>query len=219
MLFRSDVYQHNGTRTRCTGYCTEVFFNAAMAWLQARQRQGEPFFLYLPTNAPHSPLWVPEEDRLAVEAYFAQREHLLPQLNATLRANIIRFLAMIRNLDTHVGRLRTFLDAQGLARDTILIFMTDNGSTFGHSYYNAGMRGSKCTLWEGGHRVPCFVHWPGGGLRAPRDVPGLTQVQDILPTLVELCAIARHPGPFDGDRKSTRLNSSHRIRNRMPSSA
>ena len=65
--------------------------------------------------------------------------------------------------------------------------MTDNGSTFGQVYYNAGMRGNKTTLWEGGHRVPCFFHWPGGGLTEPRDVDSLTEVQDLLPTLSEIC--------------------------------
>ncbi len=67
--------------------------------------------------------------------------------------------------------------------------MTDNGSTFGPLYYNAGMRGGKVTLWEGGHRVPCFMHWPDGELGAPRDIDGLTQVQDLLPTLIDLCGL------------------------------
>jgi len=184
-----DVYRCNGRLERRRGYCTEVFFSEAMKWVAARRRAGERFFLYLPTNAPHAPLWVPEEDRRIMEARFAEREHLLPSLPPPLRENIIRFLAMIRHLDGQVGRLREFLDREGLARDTLLLFMTDNGSTFGHVYYNAGMRGSKCSLWEGGHRTPCFIHWPGGGLDRPRDVPGLTEVQDILPTLVELCGL------------------------------
>ncbi len=182
-----DVYCHNGERVRQSGYCTEVFFTAATEWIKARQAAGEPFFAYLPTNAPHYPLWVPEEDRLAVGEYFSANEDQLPPLKPGLRQNLVRFLAMIRNLDTQVGLLREFLEDSGLAENTLLIFMTDNGSTFGQTYYNAGMRGNKCSLWEGGHRVPCFVHWPAGELGQPRDVPGLTEVQDILPTLAELC--------------------------------
>ena len=65
--------------------------------------------------------------------------------------------------------------------------------------FNAGMRGKKIDLWEGGHRVPCFIRWPAGQLRAPGDIAELTEVQDILPTLVDLCGL-RTPrrAQFDG---------------------
>ncbi len=189
-----DVYCHNGTRQRQQGYCTEVFFREAMAWMAERVAGEEPFFAYVPTNAPHGPLFVPPEDRHVVEEVFASVEHEFPPLDSTQRNAIIRFLAMIRNVDTQVGRLRGFLREQDIERDTILIFMTDNGSTFGPLYYNAGMRGKKCELWEGGHRVPCFLHWPNGQLGLPRDVSGLTQVQDILPTMMEFCGLERPDG-------------------------
>ena len=194
-----DIYCRNGSRERYEGYCTEVFFNEAMAWMQARVEADEPFFAHLPTNAPHAPLWVPTEDREAVEAAFAEGEHALPELTPSQRENIIRFLAMIRNLDRYVGQLRDFLQAQNIERNTILIFMTDNGSTFGPLYFNAGMRGAKASLWEGGHRVPCFIHWPDGNLGSPRDIDGLTQVQDILPTLIDFCRLkSSDNSPLDG---------------------
>jgi arylsulfatase len=192
-----DVYWKNGVRERFDGYCTEVFFREAKAWMHKRIADDEPFFAYLPTNAPHAPLWVPKADREAAEAAFATAEDQLPDLSDENRRYIVRFLAMIRNLDTEVGKLRSFLREQDAERDTILIFMTDNGSTFGPLYYNAGMRGGKATLWEGGHRVPCFIHWPGGNLGEPRDINGLTEVQDLLPTLGDLCGI-KTPGGLDG---------------------
>ena len=192
-----DVYCHNGKRESFRGYCTEVFFDHAMDWIDACARRQEPFFAYLPTNAPHYPLWVPAENRATMETFFAQHEHVLPSLEPAMRENIIRFLAMIQHLDGQVGRLRNFLQNRGLADNTIFIFMTDNGSTFGPAYYNAGMRGGKCTLWEGGHRVPCFMHWPDGGLNRPCDIPGLAQVQDILPTLAEFCGLET-PDDCDG---------------------
>ena len=194
-----DVYCHNGSRLRQEGYCTEVFFQQATTWMQQRIAAAEPFFTYLPTNAPHYPLWVPAADRQAIEAAFAQDGHHLPSLPDDLREKIIRFLAMIRNVDTQIGQLRHFLQEQGIERDTILIFMTDNGSTFGPEYYNAGMRGKKCELWEGGHRVPFFLHWPHGELGEPRAIEGLTQVQDILPTLIDLCGLEQSTEPrLDG---------------------
>lgn len=184
-----DIYCRNGIQERFKGYCTEVFFNEAIAWMKGRAKANEPFFAFLPTNAPHAPLWVPPEDHKALEIVFSENEHLFPELTLPARRNIIRFLAMIRNVDTQVGLLREFLCNQGINRNTILIFMTDNGSTFGPLYFNAGMKGSKCTLWEGGHRVPCFIHWPDGDLKEPRDIGGLTQVQDILPTLIDFCGL------------------------------
>ena len=77
--------------------------------------------------------------------------------------------------------------------------MTDNGGTVGVPVFNAGMRGRKVELYEGGHRVPCFIRWPAGGLRRPGDVAELTEVQDVLPTLVELCGLeAPAAARFDG---------------------
>lgn len=186
-----DVYCRNGQREPFTGYCTEVFFRETKAWIRERAAANEPFFAYLPTNAPHAPLWVPKEDREALEEYFTAHEDELEMrdFDDTHRTAIIRFLAMIRNLDTEIGQLRACLEELNIARDTILIFMTDNGSTLGHIYYNVGMRGSKTTLWEGGHRVPCFIHWPNGGLGEARSIDGLTQVQDLFPTLVDFCGL------------------------------
>jgi hypothetical protein len=77
--------------------------------------------------------------------------------------------------------------------------MTDNGGTFGVPIFNAGMRGQKIDLYDGGHRVPCFVRWPSGKLRPPGDVGELTECQDVLPTLIELCGLKPPPGVhFDG---------------------
>jgi len=202
-----DVYCRNGTRRRYEGYCTEVFFREATAWMKARAEADEPFFAYLPTNAPHYPLYVPPEDRQAAEAAFAAGEHELGEIDPPMRGRIVRFLAMIHNVDKHLGQLRASLEAWGIARNTCLIFMTDNGSTFGPSYFNAGMRGAKCSLWEGGHRVPCFIHWPDGRLGKPRDIGGLTEVQDLLPTLVELCGLEPPAEPLDGINLAAALRS------------
>jgi hypothetical protein len=79
------------------------------------------------------------------------------------------------------------------------MFLNDNGSAHMSDLYNAGMRGSKGTPWEGGHRSPLFVRWPSGGLRPPGEVPGLTQVQDLVPTLIGLCGLKQTlEAKFDG---------------------
>ena len=179
-----DYFRHNGRLKQYPGYCTDVWFAEATRWIKACRRQGEPFFAYFSTNAPHGPFWVPAEYR---EPY----KHL--------DRDTAGFFGMIANLDENMARLDAMLEETGLRDDTILIFMTDNGGTGGIKVYNAGMRGAKASLYEGGHRVPCFIRFPAGELRPPGDLGTLTHGQDILPTLIDLCGLDRpQRARFDG---------------------
>jgi arylsulfatase B len=112
---------------------------------------------------------------------------------------LANFFGMIANIDDNVGQLRAFLAAEGLAENTIFIFTTDNGSSAGWRLFNAGMRAGKGSEYDGGHRVPFFVHWPAGDLQEGRDVRPITAHVDVVPSLLELCQI---PAPdairFDG---------------------
>jgi hypothetical protein len=109
------------------------------------------------------------------------------------------FYGMIANLDHNVGKLREHLDQLGLAENTILIFMTDNGTAAGGKFngltseavqgFNAGMRGKKSSIYEGGHRVPFFIHWPAGNLIGGREIQSLAAHLDVMPTLAELCGV------------------------------
>lgn len=180
----NDTYRHNGRTQRYEGYCTDVFFHEAMKWIRARRAAGEPFFAYIPLNAAHGPLFVPERYR---------------QPFGDLPRNLASFFGMIVNIDENMTRLDQMLRETGLRDNTILVFMTDNGGTAGVNFYNAGMRGRKITLWEGGHRVPFFIRWPQGGLGGGRDIDELTRVQDVLPTLIALCGLETPAGAeFDG---------------------
>lgn len=194
-----DTYMHNGRRKSYRGYTTDVFFTEAMAWMKQCQASSRPFFTYLPTAAPHGPFYVPEKYRQALLPRLEAAASKLRPYTPKDRENVLRFLAMIENLDENMGRLDAFLQAEGLRENTLLIFLTDNGSTMGHRYYNAGMKGSKTTLWEGGHRVPLFMRWPQGSLGDTRDEPALAHVQDLLPTVLDLCgAKDRTPDALDG---------------------
>lgn len=175
-----DVYYHNGQPKRFPGYCTDVFFDNALSFIEANR--NKPFFAYVATNAPHSPYLVP--DRYS-ELY---RQTGVP-------APRDKFWGMISNIDENVGRLLARLEQLGLADDTIVIFMTDNGTAAGYraaggkpSGFNAGMRGTKGSEYDGGHRVPCFWRWPKK-LGEPREIDALTAHLDILPTLIDLCGL------------------------------
>jgi arylsulfatase A-like enzyme len=194
-----DTYIHNGRREAFSGYCTDIFFNEAMRWIESSAEKTKPFFVYLPLNAAHWPHFVPPGYREPVAEALQKALPGLPELSPQQQTELVSFLAMIVNIDDNVGRLEEFLGGTGLRDNTIVIFLTDNGSTMGPRYFNAGMRGGKVTLWEGGHRVPCFVRWPAGKLLAGTDVSELTHVQDLLPTLIELCGLQTPDATrFDG---------------------
>jgi arylsulfatase A-like enzyme len=169
-----DYFRHNGRLKQFPGYCTDVWFAEAIRWMETCRQKKEPFFAYISLNAPHGPFFVPEQYRRPY---------------ADLDRDTAGFFGMITNIDENMARLDAMLGATGLRDDTILIFMTDNGGTGGIKVYNAGMRGAKASLYEGGHRVPLFIRYPSGGLRSPCDVDALCHGQDLLPTLIDLCGL------------------------------
>jgi arylsulfatase len=165
-------YFHNGEQQLYRGHCTDVWFDKAMDWMQQCHSRGEPFFCYLPTNAPHAP-------HIDLDEYIAPYKDQGPA----------GFFGMIAHVDKRFGDLERFLTEQKLRDDTIVIFMTDNGGTAGVRTHNAGLRAGKTTYYDGGHRVPCWIRWPGGGLGAPREIDTPTQNTDLFPTLCELCGV------------------------------
>jgi len=170
-----DTYWHNGTPEKHTGYCTDIWFDGALRFIEANRHR--PFFAYLTTNAPHGPYNVAEKYS---DLY---KDKDVPNAN---------FYGMITNIDENMGRLLGKLKTLGLEENTILIFMTDNGTAAGFrggKGFNSGMRGTKGSEYEGGHRVPCFVRWPAGHLDGGRNVNRLTAHLDLLPTLIDLCSL------------------------------
>ncbi|MCX7176223.1 MAG: arylsulfatase [Proteobacteria bacterium] len=176
-----DLGWRNNEPARFKGYNTDFFFSEAMSWMR---QQTKPFFVYLAPTAPHAPLYV--------EARYEKPYEDLGKLVAA-------FYGMTTNLDENVGRLVKYLDESGLSKNTILIYMTDNGSAERSGFYTAGMRGTKGSLYEGGHRVPFFIRWPAGLKGGPRDIDALTHSTDLLPTLLDLTGLqVTRPAGFDG---------------------
>ena len=182
-----DVYAHNDKLQSFEGYCTDVWFDGALRFIEANK--DAPFFCYLTTNAPHSP-------------YNVADEYSKPYRDAGVEGGRAAFYGMIANIDENMGRLMARLQELGLEDDTILIFMTDNGTSAGAGKkggHDAGMRGTKGSEFDGGHRVPFFIRWPGGGLSGGVDVGRLAAHVDVLPTLIALCGLREPEGvAFDG---------------------
>lgn len=167
-------YWHNGKPTSVKGFCTDVFFDYAIDFIESKKDSAHPFFVYLSTNAPHGPMHSPPSS-----------SHPYQNLGTQLS----NFFGMISNIDDNIGRLRAYLRENDLEENTILIFTTDNGTSSGEGVFNDGMRGKKGSEYDGGHRVPFFIYWEKGGLKGGRDISRLTAHIDVVPTLLDLCKI------------------------------
>ncbi len=207
-----DTYWRDGALVRYAGNATDVWFDEAERFIT--QTDDRPFFAYIATNAPHMPWRV--ADRYA-DPY---RQKGLPEAMA-------RFYGMITHIDERMGQLLDLLEARDLARNTILIFMGDNGSSFypverllggepervleairsaDPAYedwvFNAGLRGYKNSVFDGGHKVPFLIRWPGGDLSGPQRIDAVLAHYDVLPTLMELVDLEGSEGDTDLDGSS-----------------
>jgi arylsulfatase A-like enzyme len=148
----------------------------AVAYIEARAKaaDGQPFFLYVPLGSPHTPI--------------------VPSPEWQGKSGINAYADFVMQTDAALGAIMDALDQNGFADDTLVIFSSDNGCSkaanfkaleaAGH-YASAYMRGSKADIWDGGHRVPFMVRWPG------RVTAGSTSDQlicliDFFATLAEM---------------------------------
>jgi arylsulfatase A-like enzyme len=162
-------------------YLTDAFGAEAAAFID--RRAGRPFFLYLPFNAPHSPM------QATPDAYARFASIADPHRRV--------FAAMVASLDDAVGRVLDALRRHGLERDTLVVFLSDNGGpTAELTSRNAPFSGGKGQVLEGGVRVPFLVSWPGR-LPAGRVYDRPVSALDVLPTA--LAAVGRPlPPGLDG---------------------
>lgn len=160
---------HNNKFVKTKGFCTDIFFSQAMKWMEA-QKGKQPFFAYITTNAPHGPFIAPESYKKKF-------------IDAGMNKSTVGFYGMIENIDDNVGRLNAKLAEWGIERDTLLVFITDNGPAA--SNYNGDHKGKKNSVDEGGTRVPSFWRWPGV-IPPATDVDRIANHYDLLPTFAEI---------------------------------
>jgi arylsulfatase A-like enzyme len=180
------VRKNGGDRFRPAEYMTDYLANQAVQAIAANRNR--PFFLYFAPNAPHTPLQALRSDYDA-----------LPQIgDHRLRV----YAAMIRALDRAVGRVLEALRANGLERNTLVFFSSDNGGAnyIGLPEINKPYRGWKMTFFEGGMHSPFFLKWPAALRAGTIFSPPVAQI-DIFPT-----AAAAAGAPLPSDRKIDGVN-------------
>ena len=173
--------EHNGKPVKTEGYVIDVLTDKAIDFIT--QNKESPFLCYIPYNTPHSPFQVPNK-------YFDKYKKMgLTDKNACV-------YGMVENIDDNFGRVLKTLENLKLYENTIVLFLTDNGPN--GKRYNGNMKGRKGKVDEGGVRVPLLVQWKNH-LPKGKTIKELTSHIDILPTLMDLCAIKNtEHKPFDG---------------------
>ncbi len=191
-----NVILHNDTIVQTSGFCTDVFFQAALGWIRQQQQADKPFFALITPNAPHGPMIAPEKykKRFADMGWEASTQG--------------RY-GMIENIDDNFGLLMTKMDEWQLWDNTLVIFMTDNGQAGRRARRNgeptpiftAGFKSGKGSPYEGGTHVPAFWRWKGV-LGEGTDIKALTAHIDVFPTMCELAGVDIPDGIQELDGRS-----------------
>lgn len=189
--YTDPVLIRNGKDTAMQGYCTDIYFDAAMDFIEASVKADKSFFTYVATNAPHGPFHdVPPalyEEYSKVDFSPIIEGRLNDKRRKSENDKLARIAAMITNIDDNVGRLFERLDRLGVAENTIVIYMNDNGPNT--MRYVGNMRGMKTHVDDGGIRSPLIVHWPAA-VKAGMASDVMCAHIDVMPTLLDACDVA-----------------------------
>lgn len=178
--YTNPILYHNNEKVQMRGYCTDLYFEAAIDFIDDSVEQQQPFFAYIPTNAPHSPYHdVPEA---LYQKY--KRMDLRPVMTDGKgdADTLARIFAMIENIDENIGRLMDHLERRQIVENTIVIFLNDNGPNTRR--YVGPFRGMKTEIHEGAVRSPLWVRWPAR-IAAGQSSDRISAHYDIMPTLLE----------------------------------
>ena len=173
---------HSGTFVRTKGYCTDLFFDQSIKWMNSRREAKQPFFAYVSLNAAHGPHVVPDE----YCTNYVGKEGV--------SADLAKYLGMVENIDTNFGKLLAKLKEWDIEDNTLLIYLgTDNGGGISRRIFNSGLKGGKNTVNQGGTLSPVFVRWPAGGVPAGERCDALTAHVDLFSTLIEITGATTTP--------------------------
>jgi len=188
-----DRYQGND-------YSLDVMADDALRFLA--EHQAEPFFLYLPFTIPHVALQVPDSSLSEYDGAFEEEPYLGDPTYLPHHRPLSAYAGMISRMDAHIGRILARLDDLGLSENTLVIFTSDNGTTYtggvDAEFFNStgGLRGLKGSLYEGGIRVPFIARWPGR-IAAGSESGHASAFWDMMPTFADVAGVEAPEG-IDG---------------------
>lgn len=183
------VFMHDGVVSQPKGWSCDILTDLGLEFIE--ENKAQPFFLYMAYPQIHAPWYAPEE-------------FIAPYRDEGYSEALSTLFGYITHFDTNVGRLLQGVEDLGIADDTIILYMHDNGLINNHERKDIGNgkrleiadtkirnvlmeKGGKGTSWEGGIHVPLFARYPAKF--QPRDVETIAHVQDIFPSVLELCSI------------------------------
>ena len=180
------ILWHNNEQKKYEGYCSDIFTDEAIKFIE--ENKSNQFFCYLSFNAPHTPLQVPNKYydlyKNVDPSVISESEKISMTEKNVLDAK--RIYGMVTNIDDNVGKLVSKLKELNIDKNTILIFMTDNGPQ--QFRYVSNLRGLKSSVYNGGIKVPFYLSYPkihDDGL----DHDNFSAHIDVLPSLLDLCDI------------------------------
>ena len=180
------ILWHNNEQKKYEGYCSDIFTDEAIKFIE--ENKSNQFFCYLSFNAPHTPLQVPDKYydlyKNVDPSVISESEKISMTEKNVLDAK--RIYGMVTNIDDNVGKLVSKLKELNIDKNTILIFMTDNGPQ--QFRYVSNLRGLKSSVYNGGIKVPFYLSYPkihDAGL----DIDNFSAHIDVLPSLLDLCDI------------------------------
>jgi len=193
--YYNPLLEHNGNLVKGEGFIIDDLTNHGIDFI--KKNKANPFFLYLPLNTPHSPMQVPDVfwekfknkilSQMGSNGPF-KTQHEIDHTRAAL--------AMCENIDWNVGRILEQVEREGLSKNTIVIYLSDNGPN--GKRWNDEMKGIKGTTDEGGVRSPLIMNW-NGKIPQGKIIKKITSVIDLLPTLKDLAGIkVKSKKPLDG---------------------
>lgn len=193
--YTNPILFHNGEQKEFKGYCTDIYFNHAMAFLERNHAMDRPVFIYLPTNPPHGPYDdVPDEllkkyQGMDLASTIARK--VKPQQAKKLLDTTARVYAMEENIDQNVGKLFARLRKLGALENTLVMYLNDNGPN--GPRFVGPHRGNKGQIAEGGIRSPLLAHWPAK-IPAGHKSDLLSAHYDVFPTVLAATGVTQPSG-------------------------
>jgi arylsulfatase B len=184
-------WHHDRTPSDDKGYTTNLVADAASEFVTQHAKDSSPFFAYVPFSAPHDPFQAPDE-------YVKRYANLDDKPDDGKPSDKQLYAAMIACMDDGIGKILDSVQKAGIADNTLVWFLADNGGVLKIPENNKPLRDGKLTVYEGGVRTLGAVLWPGhieGGRKIEAPVMNI----DILPTLISIVGGKIKGGqPLDG---------------------